>query len=61
MELINQEALKNWTGISQPKRLMRWLTDNGINYLNAPGGIVTTQAAVDAALLKDSANDPVEF
>lgn len=54
--LLKQPALLDWTGFKRPADLEKWLKDNHIPYRRAKGGeLVTTQAAIDAALI--GAND----
>lgn len=50
--LLKQPDLLAWTGYKRPADLEKWLKDNRIPYRRGRGGeLLTTQAAVDAALL----------
>lgn len=61
--LIDEDALREWTGFHQSQRLMRWLVDNGIPFLRGRDGrVITTQGAVDAVLLqRQTTGEPIEF
>lgn len=50
--LLDEDALKAWSGYSQRARLEEWLRERKIPYTRGQGGrICTTQAAIDAALM----------
>lgn len=60
--LVTFEELQNWSGYAQPSAVRAWLQRNSIPYvLNKDGQPVTTQGAIDGALLRqlshESAND----
>lgn len=50
--LLSEDELKAWTGFEQRKKLETWLRSQNINFKYAKGNkIVTTQSAIDHALL----------
>lgn len=59
--LLKQPDLLEWTGYKRPADLENWLKENRIPYRKGKGGeLVTTQAAVDAALLGVNHGSPEE-
>lgn len=54
--LLNEDDLKSWTGFEQRKKLEAFLRQNKISYTYGKGNkIVTTQGAIDRALLGETA------
>lgn len=54
--LITEQELKEWTGYGQRSALEKFLRESRIPFMLGKGNIIiTTQAAIDAALLKREA------
>ena len=64
-ELLDEANLMAWSGHAQRVRLEKWLKEQRIPYRYGKGGrIITTLAAVNAALVAGGATigpDPIEF
>ncbi|MBN6743020.1 hypothetical protein JKG47_21535 [Acidithiobacillus sp. MC6.1] len=51
--LISEEALLDWLGYSRRADALRWMDEQGVGYWLGKGGrLCTTQAAVDAAIIR---------
>lgn len=55
MPLVKFEELAEWSGLERPSAVRRWLQERGIPIITRRDGRpVTTEAAIDAAILRGS-------
>lgn len=60
-ELVNAQALIDWSDVKQRNKLIKWLQENHIAYrLNRDGKPITTQTAINDSL-KSVDDDEVDF
>lgn len=57
-DLLTTEELMRWTGERDPEALKRLLTKRRIRWTDGTQGPITTQAAVDAAILAPEEWEP---
>ncbi len=60
-ELVNAQALIDWSDVKQRNKLIKWLQENHIAYrLNRDGKPITTQKAINDSL-KSVDDEEIDF